>query len=146
MFVVDTNILIYAINDSSPYCEPSRVFLETCRQQSGAWHLTWGCCYEFLRIATHPKMFGAAWPAKRALHFLDVLMMSPSLEMLVATNRHKFVAAEVIAEMPTLAGNIMHDAETAILMREHGIKTIYTRDMDFHRFDFIKVIDPTAAM
>jgi predicted nucleic acid-binding protein len=29
-------------------------------------------------------------------------------------------------------------------MREHGIKEIYTRDTDFHRFPFIKVIDPIS--
>jgi predicted nucleic acid-binding protein len=30
----------------------------------------------------------------------------------------------------------MHDAHTAVLMREHGIRTIFTRDSDFHRFPF----------
>jgi predicted nucleic acid-binding protein len=43
-----------------------------------------------------------------------------------------------------LRGNILHDAHTAALMREHGIKEIYTRDMDFHRFPFLTVLDPTA--
>jgi predicted nucleic acid-binding protein len=31
---------------------------------------------------------------------------------------------------------------TAILMREHGISTIYTRDADFRRFPFLQVVDP----
>jgi predicted nucleic acid-binding protein len=34
------------------------------------------------------------------------------------------------------------DARTAILMREHGIRRICTRDTDFHRFPFLEVIDP----
>jgi predicted nucleic acid-binding protein len=29
-------------------------------------------------------------------------------------------------------------------MREHGIKMIYTRDTDFHRFPFLQVVDPIA--
>jgi predicted nucleic acid-binding protein len=29
-------------------------------------------------------------------------------------------------------------------MREHGIKRIYTRDTDFHRFPFLEPVDPTA--
>jgi len=29
-------------------------------------------------------------------------------------------------------------------MREHGIKRIYARDTDFHRFPFLEPIDPTA--
>ena len=27
-------------------------------------------------------------------------------------------------------------------MREHGIRRIYTRDTDFHRFRFLEVVDP----
>jgi predicted nucleic acid-binding protein len=29
-------------------------------------------------------------------------------------------------------------------MREHGIREIYTRDSDFSRFRFLRVIDPLA--
>jgi len=38
----------------------------------------------------------------------------------------------------------MHDAHTAVLMREHGIKRVYTRDTDFHRFPFLEPVDPAA--
>jgi predicted nucleic acid-binding protein len=27
-------------------------------------------------------------------------------------------------------------------MREHGIRRVCTRDMDFHRFPFLEVVDP----
>jgi predicted nucleic acid-binding protein len=48
----------------------------------------------------------------------------------------------VIAELPWLSGNVIHDAHTAILMREHGTLRICTRDADFHRFSFLEVVDP----
>jgi predicted nucleic acid-binding protein len=38
----------------------------------------------------------------------------------------------------------MYDARKAISMREHGIKTIYTRDTDFHRFSFLEPVDPVS--
>ena len=44
-----------------------------------------------------------------------------------------------------LAGNLMHDTETAVLMREHGIRRICTRDTDFHRFTFLEPIEPGEA-
>jgi len=31
-------------------------------------------------------------------------------------------------------------------MREHGIPQICTRDVDFHRFSFLAVVDPVAAV
>lgn len=30
-------------------------------------------------------------------------------------------------------------------MREHGVRRIYTRDTDFHRFRFIEPLDPLTA-
>lgn len=46
--------------------------------------------------------------------------------------------------MPELRGNLTHDFHTAVLMREHGIARIYTRDADFHRFPWVQVVDPLA--
>ena len=48
-------------------------------------------------------------------------------------------------EVPHLEGNLMHDAHTAALMRENGIRRIYTRDTDFHRFPFLEPVDPMAG-
>jgi len=70
------------------------------------------------------------------------LLASPGLEVLAPTSRHSEVAAAVIAEHPHLAGNLLHDAHTAVLLREHGIRQICTRDMDFNQFGFLEVIDP----
>lgn len=57
-------------------------------------------------------------------------MVLPSLGILTATGRHADVAAEVVKSLPSLSGNLLYDAQTAILMQEHGIKRIYTRDSD----------------
>jgi predicted nucleic acid-binding protein len=48
-------------------------------------------------------------------------------------------------QVPHLEGNLMPDAHTAVLMREHGIRRIYTRDTDFHRFPFVEPVDPMAG-
>ena len=65
-----------------------------------------------------------------------------SLGVLAPTARHPDVTAEVIEELPHLSGNLIHDANTAILMREHGVQRTYTRDTDFHRFPFVEPVDP----
>jgi predicted nucleic acid-binding protein len=80
---------------------------------------------------------GSAW------NFLKTVLNSPAAGILSPTNRHRELLSQTIAEVPHLAGNILHDVHTAVLMREHGIRQIYTRDSDFHRFPFITVIDPT---
>ena len=94
-------------------------------------------------MCTHPGALSKPRSLAAAWQFLDVLLSSPSAGILLPTTRHSAVLAEVIAELPQLRGNILHDTHTAVLMREHGIKQIYTRDSDFHRFPFLTVIDPT---
>jgi hypothetical protein len=142
VFVVDTNVLVYAADRDSPFHEPSRSLIETSRGGAAAWYLTWNICYEFMRVVTHPRVLRRPWLVTPAWSFLESLFASPSLGLLQPTERHATVAAEVIREIPHLAGNLLHDAHTAVLMREHGIRRIFTRDTDFHRFPFLEPVDP----
>lgn len=95
-------------------------------------------------MSTHPRVFRVPWPLPRAWNFVEAVMGSPGLRILTATERHGRVAAVVVRECPHVSGNLMHDAHTAVLMREHGIRRIYTRDTDFHRFPFLDPIGPLA--
>jgi hypothetical protein len=144
VFVVDTNVLVYAVEKSSPEHRRCRDLVLSWRAQPAAWYTTWGILYEFVRVVTHPRVFRNPWSATDAWGFLASLLAAPSLGLLVETDRHEAVAAQTLSELPHLAGNLIHDAHTAVLMREHGIRRIYTRDTDFHRFPFLEVLDPIA--
>jgi hypothetical protein len=117
-------------------------WIERRRVQPDAWYVTWSILYEFMRVATHPRVLRKPWSAGQAISFVSALLTSPGLGVLVATERHADVAARVVGELPWLAGNLIHDAHTAILMREHGVSRICTRDADFHRFPFVEVFEP----
>ena len=145
MLVVDTNILVYAADIDSNFHARCSEWLERQQRRPGAWYTTWPIIYEFLRVTTHPRIKPRPFSVASAWQFVTALFASPGLAVLVATDRHADVADEVFSELPDLTGNILHDAHTAILMREHGIKQICTRDTDFHRFPFLEVIDPLRA-
>ncbi len=142
MLVVDTNVLVYAADKDSPFHAACRDWLERQRGRAEAWYTTWAILYEFLRVTTHPRVMRRPWNVSAAWEFVAALLASPGLTVLVPTPRHSDVATQVITELPHLAGNLLHDAHTAILMREHGIRRVCTHDMDFHRFPFLEVIDP----
>jgi len=140
--VVDANILVYAADADSEWHHKSRAWIEKWRSRPDAWYTTWPILYEFMRVTTHRRVLKKPWSAPRAWGFVSALLASPGLGVLVPTERHADVANEVIDELPWLAGNLIHDAHTAILMREHGVLRICTRDADFHRFSFLEVVDP----
>ncbi|HUZ96690.1 MAG TPA: TA system VapC family ribonuclease toxin [Edaphobacter sp.] len=146
MLVVDTNILVYAADQNSQFHSACRNWLERQRVGADAWYTTWAIMYEFLRVVTHPRVMRRPWDAPEAWGFVEALLASPGLSVLVATERHPEVARQVIRELPHLAGNLVHDAHTAILMREHGIRRVCTRDTDFHQFPFLEVVDPVQAL
>jgi toxin-antitoxin system PIN domain toxin len=142
VFVVDTNVLVYAADADAPEHGPCRSALEGWRRGRTPWYLTWGIVYEFMRVVTHPRVLRVPFETAGALSFLEALLASPSLSILSETPRHLEVLMDVVNEVPLLAGNLYHDAHTAALMREHGVRSIVTRDTAFHRFGFLEVVDP----
>jgi len=108
MLVVDTNILIYAADSRAREQATCRALLEQWRSRPEAWS------------------------------FIQALLVAPGLLLQVESDRHRQAAAEVYAQCTGLAGNLLFDARTAILMKEHGVRRICTRDMDFHRFPFME--------
>jgi uncharacterized protein len=76
VFVIDTNVLVYAANASAAEHARCRAIVERARKQSGAWYLTWGICYEFLRVVTHARVLPKPWTAGAAVEFLEALQSS----------------------------------------------------------------------
>lgn len=145
MFVVDTNILIYAADRHCQEHDHCRHLVESWRHQPTPWYLTWNIVYEFLRVSTHPRVFRNPWKLAEAWAFVESILSVDSVGVLTATPKHIEFVTRTVGEVGGLFGNVLHDTHTAVLMREHGIRRIYTRDTDFHRFPFLEVIDPLTS-
>ena len=142
MFLVDTNVLVYAAVEACPEHAACLERLNRWRSSPIPWFTTWPILYETMRVVTHRRAVRAPWRLDRAVEFVQALLASPSLKILMPTTEHASVLARTVEEVPGLAGSILHDLHTVILMREHGIHRIVTRDGDFHRFSFLEVVDP----
>jgi hypothetical protein len=142
MFVVDTNLLVYAANRRSPHQGPARSALEKWRWGSEAWFLTWSIIYEFLRATTHTRTLDRPLTFAEAWSIIDSLRSSPSFGILVETERHADVVRDLTLEYPRISGNRLHDLHIAALMREHGVVEIRTADLGFHEFKFLRVVNP----
>ena len=145
MHFVDTNVLVYSVNSAAPEHARCRGLVQSWSAGREPWGTTWSVVYEFLRVSTHPRIFPVPLPAGRAWEIVEALRASPSFHLLVESDRHAELLRLTLAEVPLLSGNVLHDVHTAVVMREHGVRRIYTRDTDFHRFPFLEVIDPMAG-
>ena len=79
---------------------------------------------------------------RQSWSFIEAVLASPSVDVLTETHRHTAVLKTLANQSPGLSGNLLHDAHIAAVMTEHGIRVIYTRDRDFHRFSTLEVRDP----
>lgn len=144
--VIDTNILLHAANRDSDEHPAAAEFLARAATSSEQCFLTEGIVYEFLRVATHPRVFPKPLEWKEALRFLKPLLQSPSLLVLTADERHWTLLEELLGSLTHPAGNLFFDIRTVTLMREHGVREIYTADVDFLQFPDIKVINPLRGV
>ena len=140
--VVDTNLLLYGANSSAPEHARAREFLIAAGQSQEPWYLTEGILYEFLRVSTHPRVFPRPLTWLEAISFLDPFLESPVFTVLKAGRSHWALVRDVLAGLSRPAGNLFFDIRTVVLMREHGVRDIFTTDADFLQFAGIRTINP----
>lgn len=143
--VIDTNLLLYGANASAAEHAPARDFLTSAGRSTEHWYLTEGILYEFLRVCTHPRVFPRPLGWREGHAFLGPFLESPNFTVLQAGGNHWQILEEVMAGLSHPAGNLLFDVRTAVLMREHGIRDIFTTDADFLQFSDIRVINPLRA-
>jgi toxin-antitoxin system PIN domain toxin len=142
LFVVDTNLLLYAVDEDAPAQKRMRGLLADWGSSTEAWFATWSVVYEFLRVATHRSVFAHPMTFADGWGFIQELRASPSFGILVETDRHPEVIRDLTRDYPHVSGNRMHDLHIAALMREHGVVEIRTADIGFHQFRFLRVVNP----
>lgn len=145
MFVIDTNLLLYAVNPASPEHRRARGLVDQWRRGDRAWFLTWSIVYEFLRVSTHARVFPHPMALRDAQAWIGALLGGRDDRILVATDRHRQVLDDAVASHPHVRGNPVHDLHIATLMMEHGVPEIRTADADFHQFRFLRVVNPLTT-
>ncbi len=141
MIALDTNILIYARREESPFHRQAYKLLKELAAGDRLWALPWPCVYEFLRVITHPRVFDPPTPLEVALEDLESLFESPSLVLLGEGPAHPTHFAQSIRASHS-SGNLVHDAHIAALAVEHGVRELWTTDRDFTRFPGLRIRNP----
>lgn len=146
MIGVDTNVLIYAVNAQAPeHAKCARILQGGADTGHAAQQLClpWSVVYEFLRVVTHPRVFARPLTIDEAWSVVAVLIEAPHVTLLGPGPWHA-AAAERMLLAPGVRGNLVHDAHIAAVLAEHGVRRIYSRDQDLHRFPGLQVVDPLA--
>ena len=141
MIAVDTNILVYAHREESPWHTGAGVCLARLAAERRAWAIPWPCLHEFLAIATHPRIFNPPTPARDAIAAVDSWLAVPMLRLLGEEEGYWDQLRELVLSGQAL-GPRVHDARVAALCLRHGITELWSADRDFGRFRRLRVRNP----
>jgi toxin-antitoxin system PIN domain toxin len=142
-YSVDVNILLYASDASSPRQSTAIRFLKQRGSDPDLFCIAWLTLMAFLRISTHPRIFARPLSPGEALGNVESLLTLPRVRVLAEGEGFLETYREVTGHF-SARGNLVPDAHLAALLREHGVRRLYTTDRDFRRFDFLEVTDPLA--
>jgi uncharacterized protein len=140
--LVDANILLYAVDEASPFHERASSWLTAQLNGDRRVGFPWLSLVAFLRISTHER--ASANPLSPEL---AAMFVTDWLEPEVAwIPREGPGHARILADLMTryqLQGNIVSDAHLAALAIEHGLE-VCSNDSHFARFGEIRWTNPVA--
>ena len=85
MIAVDTNLLVYAHREDSPWHAASAEWLVSVAEGPVPWAIPWPCIHEFLAIVTHPRIYRPPTPRELAVEQVEAWLEAPSLVLLGET-------------------------------------------------------------
>ena len=141
MIAVDTNILVYAHREDSPFHAAAARRVADLAEGSAPWGIPWPCLHEFLAIVTHTRIYDPPTPSAAALDQVDAWLEAPSLVLLAETEQY-WTELRSLVTAGRVTGARIHDARIAALCRQHGVRQLCSADRDFSRFPDLVVLNP----
>ncbi len=134
--LIDTNILVYAINSDSSKHKTAKEFLKEFQTDLEVAHQN---ILESLRVLTHPK-FAQVMSVSNAMD--AVLSITSPCRLISPNYQTVYIVLELIKKYH-LKSDIVFDAYLAATALSNGVDTIATDNVkDFKKFKEIKIFNP----
>ncbi|MEO8540385.1 MAG: type II toxin-antitoxin system VapC family toxin [bacterium] len=140
MKLPDVNVLLYALDETSPHHGPAKEWLEAALSGSEPVGFTWSVLLAVLRLATRKEIFSNPFGPAEAFDILEEWLSQPPALVLSPTERHLAILRGLLEPLGT-AGNLTSDAHLAALAIEHGGE-VCSADTDFARFRGLQWTNP----
>ncbi|MCB0912564.1 MAG: type II toxin-antitoxin system VapC family toxin [Propionibacteriaceae bacterium] len=132
MYVVDTNVLIYAVNTAAPQHPAAHGWLTSALSQGQTVGLPWVSVLGFVRLTTNPRIMPQPISVPDALAAVAVWTSRPNAVLLEPGPRHLVLLGELLGAAGT-GGNLTTDAHIAALALENRCP-VATFDRGIARF------------
>lgn len=142
MILIDTNLLLYAVNRAAPEHEAAARWLEARLHGTNRVGLPWESLIGFQRLITNPRILPRPMEPRVAWGIVTEWLATPSAWIPQPTERHLEIVSGLV-ERYRVTGNLVHDAHLAAIAIQHGLE-ICSADTDFARFSEVSWRNPLA--
>ena len=140
--LVDANILLYAVDETSAFHARARAWLESALNGDQRIGLPWQSLTAFVRIATNPRALAAPLTPDGAWELVEHWLDAPVVWIPLPGLAHRQILGRLLRDLDLRAG-LVTDAVLAALCIEHGLG-IASADSDFARFTQVRWVNPVA--
>ena len=144
MIAVDTNILVHAHRNDSPWHESARTAVAALAESQSPWAIPWPCVHEFLSVVSNVKIMQPPTPMRLAIDQVEAWAESGKLIFLAESAAH-LTALKRLALAGQVRGARIHDARIAAICLSHGVRELWSCDRDFGRFPALRVKNPLVS-
>lgn len=138
--LVDTNILIYAENETSPYHPQAKKFIESQAFNSSL-AISPQIMVEFYSIMTNPALTLRADKPEQIIIKLELILNSGMFKVILPNEKTPHTILRLLRKV-AIKGKDVHDLHLAATMLDNQIETIYTADTKiFHQLG-LNAINP----
>lgn len=138
--LVDANILLYSVDEASPYHQRAKSWLEAALNGSQRIGIPWQSYWAFLRIATNARALENPLDPASAWDLVEGWLDAPTTWAPQPSSGHRQILGRLLTDLD-IRGNLVTDAVLAAFCVEFGL-AIVSNDSDFARFSEIRWINP----
>lgn len=141
--LVDANILLYAVDEESPFHRAARQWMEEALNGPRRVALPWQSLSGFVRIATNPRAQPNPLLPTEAWAIVESWLDAGNTWVPQPGPGYREIMGRLVCDLH-LSANLIPDAALAALCIEHGLAVV-SADTDFARFPELEWINPVAG-
>lgn len=138
---IDVNVLLYSSDESSPFHTRAADLVRRLAEGPELLHLFWPVLIGYVRISTHSAIFPRPLSIEAATKNIEELLAIPHARATGEGEQFWRVYKATTSGL-VVTGNLVSDAHLVALMRENGVRKLWSHDRDFRKFEEIQVRDP----
>ncbi len=139
--LLDTNVLIYAINTDSSYHKQAKILRDRAVMGIMQACITPQVLWEFFAVITDSKRIEKPLSTQDALQEIQSYWNSERL-IKILPNEHTFMTVGMLIHRYNISGQHIHDAYLIGTMLDNNVHVIYSGDETLKRFEEITAVNP----